>query len=170
MKLQKLVLSVATSGLLLGASGAALAKDSTCQLGFINNETVDNITVTDKNCLISETQVNGNVTVTNSNTFVMNNSRVVGSISMTGDGDEQTLIYNVDVYNNLTSKGGGGIWFFNNQIFAPGGGTRSASFEGFTDEVNIFNNLVEGDLLCVNNNFVATSGNVVYGQDTCEQQ
>ena len=80
-------------------------------------------------------------------------------------------VYNVDVYNNLTSKGGGGIWFFNNRIFAPGGETTStASFEGFTDEVNIFNNLVEGDLLCNRNNFVATSGNVVFGQDTCTPQ
>ena len=175
MEYQKLFLSAATGCLLLGASGgAALAQeeDVTCESGIINNETVNNITVDGRSCFVSETIVLGSVTVTNSPTFAMSNNTVHGSVSVTGDGDENVLINRTRVFNGpLTVTGAAIVWIFNNPV---GGGTNpetaNAVFQDNTDEVEIFHNVVNGDLLCANNNFVATSGNIVRGSDTCAAQ
>ena len=178
MKFQKLFLSATTGCLLLSAAGAALAEDSTCVGGIINNRTVDNITVNGTPCFISETKVNGNITVTNSPLFVMTNDRVVGTITITGPGTEEesgdVLLYDVDSFNNVSVNGASIVWFFNNTVVGgdgvAGGEARNVVFENNTDEVEIFNSIVDGNLSCINNNFVVTEGNIVGGTDTCSTQ
>ena len=178
MEFQKWFLSATTGCLLLGASGAALAEDSTCVGGIINNRTVDNVTVNGTSCFISETKVNGNITVTNSPLFVMTNDRVLGTIAITGaeagEGSGQVLLYDVNSFNDVSVNGVGLVWFFNNRVVGgdgvAGGEARNVVFENNTDEVEIFNSIVDGNLSCMNNNFVVTEGNIVGGTDTCSAQ
>ena len=170
MKSQKLLVNSAAACLLLGVSGAALAaEDRTCDAKIINNETVNNLTVNGTACYVSETVVLGNVTVTNSPTFAMTNNQVQGNITVTGDGDEDVLIYNTRVWGGpLTVTGAGIVWIFNNSIMTNPE-TNNMVFENNKDEVDIFNNIVGGDLLCEGgNNAVVASNNVVLGTDTCQ--
>ena len=171
MKLQKLFVSAAIGCLLVGVSGAAVAADVTCEDGLINNETVDNVTVTGRSCHISETIVEGDVTVTDSPNLTMTNNRVAGQIkvtSSTGSGDvllkDNRVFANPIVVQNVAR-----VLILDNTLI--GDTTKSnMSFDDNTDEVNIFSNEVAGDLLCSGNNFVATSGNFVFGSDTCSLQ
>ena len=173
MKSQKLMVMFAIVCLLVGASGTAMGVDRTCRRGLINNETVlGNVVVNGKNCHISESIIEGNITVINNpedpKTFSMTNSRVLGEIKVTGT--EMVFLKDVHVFDNsLTVEDSASV----NVLDVSVRGYFSNSymeFNGNTDEVNLFNNNITGNLLCDGNTFVVATGNMVWGIDTCKNQ
>ena len=82
MKLQKLLVSVATVCLLVGASSTAMAVG--CPTGAIENQTVAEITVEGESCFINEVIVQGDVLVTNSEDLIMIKTTVQGDIRVIG--------------------------------------------------------------------------------------
>ena len=102
MKYQKL-LSIATSGLLLGASGVAMAQNvNTCPEGRIIGEIVDEIVIDGQPCLVYETVVSGKVQVTNSPQFEITFSEVGGPMTILGrgataDGSENATVSSTEV-------------------------------------------------------------------------
>ena len=85
MKIQKLLVIVAISCLLLGvSSGAAMAEG--CGDGLIQNETFDgNLRITDDSCTIIGSTIAGNLRVINSDYVVLINNRVGGNIRVDGN-------------------------------------------------------------------------------------
>jgi hypothetical protein len=166
MRIQKLLISAATSCFLVGASGAAVAAD--CAAGVINNRTVNNLKVTGTNCYVSETIVKGNVTVTDSPNFAMINNRVLGKITITGGG--AVLLKDNELFDDRIRVDGTGIvWIFSNRLQGDPT-TSNMVLKNSADEVEIFNNTVDGNLVCENNSFQLASGNAVGGTNTCISQ
>ena len=99
---KKLFLNVAAGGLLLGASGAAMAVG--CPEGRIIFETVDEIVIDGQPCLVYETVVAGKIQVTNSPQFEITFSEVGGPITIQGRGataadSENVTVFRTDVLN-----------------------------------------------------------------------
>ena len=160
---RKLLISISSGILLLGMSGAAIAAN--CAGGVINNRTVDNIIVEGTSCYVSETIVRGRVIVQNSPSFAMINNRVLGRVVIRGPGN--VLLKDNELFDDALSVNAAGIvWVFNNSI--QGDPERSnILLQRSTDEVQVYNNRVDGNLLCVDNMLQIASGNVVGGRNTC---
>ena len=103
--MQKLFLSVATGGFLLGASGAAMAVG--CPDGTIIGQTVDEIVINGEICVIFQTRVTGKVEITNSPILEMTFTDVGGPVTITGDPlISRVTVARVDVLQgNLTIAG-----------------------------------------------------------------
>jgi hypothetical protein len=92
MKSQKLIVIAAIVCLLVGASGAAMAKgpkppppDEICASGVITREVVEGNLAIAGGCIIVDTVITGNVKVTNyESNFVMRDVVVQGKVKITG--------------------------------------------------------------------------------------
>ena len=103
MKLQTRILNIAASGLLLGASGAAMAVG--CPEGRIIGEVVDEIVIDGQPCLVYETTVEKGVTVTNSPQFEITFSDVGGPITIKGLGATAEVSENATVFRTNILSG-----------------------------------------------------------------
>ena len=139
MKCRNLVLSVATSCLLMGASNAAMAVD--CANGRIIFETVPKIVIDGQSCFIYAVTVEGKVTVKNSPVLNMSFTDVGGP--MTIENGKNAVIIRVDVLK---------------------GNLVVTDYEAAT----VLSNTVEDGVLKVNNNLLAVvRGNTVTGNIKC---
>ena len=166
MNLQKLCLIVVTGGcLLLGASGAAMAVG--CPLGFIIGERVAEIEINGQSCTIIDTEVAGDVTVTNSPDIEMYKVDVVGSVTVT-EGDFATLV-EVDSFRGSMVVSG-----YDKATVVEclvRGGDSAANDGNMTVNNNatavVHNNIVVGDLTCAGNTELDSYFNRVYGTENC---
>ena len=165
MKLEKLFVTAAAGCLLVGASGIVVAQDSNCEGGIVNNRTVNNLTVTDQECFVSETIARGNVTVSNSPSFIMTNSTVAGTITITGGADDSVYIYDVEIFNNASVNGGSNVWWIDNSFI--GEAANSNLTVENAEEAQFWYNRMNGNLTCSNNNSQFNFANLVFGEDTC---
>jgi len=80
MKPLKLLVSIATVCLLVGASSAAMAVG--CPTGAIEDITVAEIIIDGKSCFIHDVIVQGNIIVTNTEEVTIVDSEVSGSVQL----------------------------------------------------------------------------------------
>ena len=168
MKLQKMFLSVATGGLLLGASGAAMAVD--CPSGFIIGQRVADITIDGQVCHIEDTIVDGNVTITNSPNINMFDVEVQGGVSVTGPAGNtsNTSVVRVDSFGGNIDVNGHATAIVS-ACLARGGvdGTGNMTVNNNTGAV-VYSNVVFGNLTCTGNVEADETFNRVYGTENCQ--
>ena len=92
MKTEKLLVIVAISCLLLGvSSGVAMAEG--CGDGFLQGETFDgNLRITDDNCVIIGSTIEGNLRVINSDNVVLIDNKVGGRLRVDGNAGNGTAV------------------------------------------------------------------------------
>ena len=167
MRLIKCLINTVTSTLLLSGAGGTLSQslgDATCQLGLISNQRVNNLTINGTDCIVSNSIITGNVTVTNSAYFAMNDNIVHGSVSVSGGGNEYLMLWKNRFFGELEVSGLNIVWAYKNTI------RGDMLFENMSDEAQIVDNVTQGNLICIDNNQVWTLSNFSRLEDTCIRQ
>ena len=181
MKTLKLLVIVAISCLLLGVSGAAMAKKgatntNTCDLGVVPGEVViGNLVVTSQDCVVFQAIIMGDVIVDNTRKgdagfiFIMRDTVVNGTVEVTGG---SAVISQTVVVENLTVKETVGETVVTETLIA---GPGDMFFQD-NQQVLIYHNVVQdGNIQCVGNfnpftdpiGVVAIDNVAVSGQITC---
>jgi hypothetical protein len=151
-------------------SSPAIAQTSFCETGLINNEEINgDVIITGTECYISESVIRGNITVTDSPLFGMTFSAVYGRVeinNLTSEGD--VIIKDTFVFDrSLVVDGAGEVWIFDSQVVGKPD-TSNTAFRNITDEVQLINNIFQGNLTCTEGiPFVLEERNFVGGKDTC---
>jgi hypothetical protein len=160
MKFLKLVLSVATGWLLVGASGAAMAVD--CASGSIVNTTVDEISVTGQGCLIWQVIVEGPVEINNGAVVVMIDNRVSGRVRV--QNSQTVLLSRNTVYNsNLVIKTNTSAALLANVVV--GGSIRVID----NTQAEVRENVASKNILCANNGKLDSFFNNAGGEEECRK-
>lgn len=165
MKFHKLLVSAATVCLLTVISGCGgnSGDDTTtdfCLDGFIVNLTVGDVIVNGRECFILDTVVLGDVQVSDSASFTISKSRVLGSISVSGS--EQANVIDNRIFNNsIDIRTSDVVTIVNNTVEDNDG--VSNLFLTSNTSVGIYHNTVDGSITCINNATVKSSGNVASG-------
>jgi len=170
MKMYKLFLCAATSGLLLGASGAAMAVD--CPTGLIVGQRVTDITIVGQSCHIEDTLVDGNVTITNSLAINMVDVEVQGNVSVTGPAGNtsRTTLTRVDSYSGNVDVSGHAFALVSGTIARGAGGVGTGNLSVNTNTLaGVYSNVVEGDLTCADNGELREFFNRVKGTENCTE-
>lgn len=128
MKLQKLIISAATTCLLVGASGGAMARNDCPPSGFLVGETVEEFVIDEDvgtSCTVVSTQVNGDVLVSSgSGGFIMKASIVNGNVQVS-----DTLV----------------VSLVDNQVLRPANVDSGGNLAvGSTGDALVVNNIVSG--------------------------
>ena len=164
MKTQKLIVIGAIVCLLVSAPGAAMASE--CLAGYIINEIVEFLTVSGTDCFVTDTIVLGDVKVTNSPNFVMLNSRVYGSVTVTGGGaviGETTVANGASQAKILVEETINDTVILNNVVHGTGDMViRNNIYDDPESQssVIVYENIVGGDITCANNTKVLAIGNI----------
>jgi len=168
MKFQKLLVIVAISCLLVGASGAAMAgpelpSDSDCLLGIIQNAAVNNLTVVNGDCLVQDSIIVGNVKVSNADgdVFVLRDSIVNGRVRI--EGGAVSITGTEVITSNLVVKETTQVVVRNTLVRV--GNMR---FESNDYVLLISNTVGDGNIRCVKNNLELAVQNILpNGVETC---
>ena len=169
MKVHKLFMIVATGGLLVGASGAAMAQTvDDCADGIIVGESVDGIAFDARACHIEDVLVNGNVTITNSPAIEMLDVEVKGGVSVTGGGGRTTLT-RVDAFGGNIDLSGLGFVTVIGNITQRGGEAADSGNLTINNNASAFvqANVVAGNLTCSGNTTLREFFNRVFGEENC---
>jgi hypothetical protein len=129
---------------------------------------VDNLTVNKQKCIILGSLVKGNITVTNSPRFFIQDSRVMGKINISG-GEDSGIVDTIVANKNITIKNGVDILVSN----VANGGKANLVIKNNKEgsEVLIYNNVLGGSIKCANNTGgVLHLGNIVGGTIDCPSQ
>jgi hypothetical protein len=147
-----------------------VAKVERCAEGFLWRATIDgNLTVDGSSCHVFDSVILGKVTVTNSPTFALLNTSVIGKVTITGGTDPDT---DTDaVINNSFVSGSIVINKINGTTLVADvrvRGNDNVTIKN-SNEVMVFNNFVpSGNLKCAGNAEVFAAANEVpNGKDTC---
>jgi len=168
MKVQQLLVRALFGCVLVGASGAAMAgpelpSDSSCPLGVILNEAVNNLTVQGQDCLVQDAIIVGNVKVSNrpGEVFVLRDSIVNGRVRITGGAVSITgteVITSNLVVKDTTEA------VVRNTLVRVG----NMRFEGNDYVLLISNTVGDGNIRCVKNILELAVENIIpNGVETC---
>jgi len=172
MKTQKLIVIAAIVCLLVGASSAAMAVN--CDGGVIQGtrETpleVDEIVIDGQSCFVKDVIVTGDVTVTDSEDFVMIDVKVLGNARVT-HGQEAIIFASTfgvvegdpATNSNLLVKNNARVYVLVNIV-------TGSMFVNTNFKADVKKNAVAGNLLCSGNQRLDSFENEVAGESECRR-
>ena len=164
MKLQMLLSSIATGGLLLAVCGVAMAVG--CPKGQILFDTVDEIVIDGESCIINAVTVEGKVIVKNSPVINISFSDIGGLLEIKNS--ESVAVINSDVYKGnveiTNNEGTDPVVIANNTVQSGDLIVKN------NVEVVVQRNAVNGDIKCTNNGQQEAKGNRASGKINCKDQ
>jgi len=162
MKFRKLLISAATTCLLAGASGAAVAVD--CAGGVIAYKSVPEISFTGQPCVINDVVVSGQINIKGSPELTIVDTDVGGQVQVT-EGLGSATIVRVDILK-------GNMAITGNKAAIVGGNTiqQGNLFVNGNTAAIVQQNAVNGNISCSGNAELDSLGNRSAGTDSCLPQ